>query len=169
MKGYIIFLLFFLLLIISCSQEAMLDINDYKGEMEYIFNEKNGKLDVKFTGKDLIDLRLTIDTWDGKRDMEFSGTYFIKSDYYFCADLGEGVDYNVVLWKNIIDSSGIEKMVDIDLDDYESIGLELELEGHLNSYEGKGNGDYKMKCIATLDTGEVKNGEINGDWKLVRK
>ena len=36
-------------------------------------------------------------------------------------------------------------MNDIDLDDYKSVQLKLELEGHLNSYEGKGKGDYKMK------------------------
>lgn len=167
MKRYIVFLLF---LIVSCSQEAMLDIYDYKGEMKDIFNDDDAKLDVTFSGTSSIALNLDIETWDDDRVISFTGgSYFIKSDYYFCADLDENVSFNVVLWKNIIDSSGIEEMDDINLDDYESINLKLELEGYLNSYEGKGNGEYKMKCKATLVTGEERKGEIKGDWELTRK
>ncbi len=170
MKKNYIFLLFIFLLFITCSPEVMLDLRDYKGDMDDIFNDSSGKLDVNFSGTSTIRLELSIDTWDGDRDIIFTGgSYLTEANYYFCADLDEDVDFNVVLWKNIIDSSGIEDLDDIDLDDYDSIKLKLELEGHLNSYEGKGSGDYKMKCRVELDTGEIKNGEIKGDWELVGK
>lgn len=170
MKINYISLLFFLFLLISCSPEVMLDLYDYKGDMDDIFNDSSGKLDVSFSGTSTITLKLKIDTWDGDRTITFGdGSYLVESNYYFCADLDENVDYNIVLWKNIIDSAGIEDLNDIDLDDYDSIKLKLELEGYLNSYEGKGEGDYKMKCRAELETGEVKNGEIKGDWVLVKK
>lgn len=171
-NNYLIFffLLCFSFLLITCSNEVMLDLYDYKGDMDDIINDSSGKLDVTFSGTSTISLDLCITTWDGDREISFNdGSYFVESNYYFCADIKEDVDYNIVLWKNIIDSSGIEDMDDIDIEDYDSIELKLELEGYLNSYEGKGEGDYKMRCWAELETGEVKKGEVKGDWVLVRK
>jgi hypothetical protein len=169
-KSYILFVLIILLfLFLSCSSEVMLDISSYYGEMYNIFNDNKGEIEVDFSGTKSIELELEVDTWDGDRDIIFKGTYFIESNYYFCAvfDL-EDIDYNVVLWKNIIDSSGIEDLDDIDLDDYESIQLKLELEGYLNYCTGNGEGDYKVICKAELETGEVKKGQIKDDWELVK-
>ncbi len=173
MKKYIMYLLFFLFLILTCSQEVMLTTNgynNYKGEMENIFNDDDAKLGVTFNYPPSMYLELNIDTYDDDRVIKFEdGSYHVDNNYNFTANLDEDVDFNVVLWKNIIDSSGIEKIADIDLDEYKKIVLELELEGYLNGNIGKGEGDYKMECTVTINTGEKKKGEIKGDWKLVRR
>ena len=170
MKFKFIYLLFFsfLLLIFSCNQYGMIAaISPMEGTMDDLFNDKEAEIKkAYFDHKDRIDLIIHFNYTDGKEIKFTKGHYSIDSNYNFVANLGESVKENSILWRNIIDSLGIEDYSSILVYEYDYVRLKLKMTGYLNPYQKYGKGDYKMECLVGKKDGTVIRKIIKDDWIL---
>ncbi len=154
-----------LFLFASCSPDSMAYVgnNKWEGEMDNFYGVDAEIDDITFYPQGKADLNITFDINGHEEYIDFEGTYKIDSNYSFEAIFNCNDD---MLNQDIFSipgagPGGFPLYAD-------AIEYRVEMEGDLNGYTNKGEGDYKMKFKIYYENGDVIEGKCEDEWKLSR-
>ncbi len=152
---FITFIIILLFLFNSCSPDSMAYMagNTWNGELNNFGRFGDADIeDATFHPKGEVTMTIKFDDSGHEEDIDLKGTYKIDSNYNFDAILYSNDDYiNSKIFPNV-----------------DAVEYRLEMEGTLNGYTGKGDGEYKMKCTVHLDNGTSVSERIDDDWELTK-